>query len=103
KPPVIAQNPTPPPRVETPPPDAAKVLARVLSSPLRQQAVLVDPGQQANPAATDTRVNLGEPLFGGTLVYVHPRGVVSERDGVLRFHAIGVPLQQAQQLNEIEH
>lgn len=94
--PIVAQPPPPPP----PPVDAQKVLVRVLSSPLRQQAVLVDPGQQGNPQAAETRVNVGEMFFGGILVFVHNRGVVSERDGQLRLHTFGQPLQSAAPLTE---
>ena len=50
--------------------------------------------------AVDKRVVVGESFFGGTLVYVHPKGAVSELNGVLRFHAIGDPLQVAQPLTE---
>ena len=99
----VASNTPPPPAQPVPPPppaDANKVLARVISSPRGQQAVLQDPGAGTNANAQDTRVEVGEKLYGGTLVFVHPRGVVSERDGALRFHPIGSALQANQPLTE---
>ena len=46
-----------------------------------------------NPNADDERKEVGEAIYGGTLVLVHPKGAVSEGDGQLRFHAIGQALQ----------
>jgi hypothetical protein len=89
---------TPPP--PPPPADSALILARILSSPRGQQVVLADPAQQQNPAAADKRVFVGESLYGGTLVYIHQKGAVSELNGALRFHALGEALQQAQPLTQ---
>jgi hypothetical protein len=96
----VVHAPPPPPPPPPPPADANKILARVLSSPRGQQAILQDAGAGASPTAQDTRVVVGETLYGGTLVFVHPRGVVSEKDGALRFHAVGSALQANQPLTE---
>jgi hypothetical protein len=98
--PTIVQRQDPPKLPEQPPLDSEKVLIRVLSSPVAQQAVLVDNGQQTNVTAPETRVQIGDPFYGGILVYVHRRGVISERDGAMRFHAIGQQLKGAAPLTE---
>ena len=59
--------------------------------------VLEDPRNKMLP---DTRVQVGEALYGGKLVYVHPDGAVSEKDEELRFHPIAAQLKMAQPLNE---
>jgi hypothetical protein len=76
--------------------DAGLVLARVLSSPRSQQAVLVDP---ENPNALDRRVEVGSSLYEGTLIFVHPTGAVVEKDGERTFHVIGQPLRQGRVLD----
>ncbi|GMV97499.1 MAG: hypothetical protein AMXMBFR83_18570 [Phycisphaerae bacterium] len=82
--------PPPPPPPPAPPADAEFYVGRVLSSPLAQQVVLEDRRTSAPPnLPVDKRVELGEPLYDGTLVYVHPKGPVSEKDGALRLHPIG--------------
>jgi hypothetical protein len=96
------------PQIETPPPpppDGHLVVARILSSPRGQQVVLEDP---RNRNAEDKRVEIGGEVFGGTLIMVHPKGVVSQADGQRRFHPIGQPLQQnvpltQQQYPEVFH
>ena len=94
------EPPPPPPQpvVKGPPPDAAMVLSRVLSSPLGQQAVLDNPANRAEAR----RVEVGGELYGGTLVFVHPTGVVSEAEGQRRFHPLGQPLQSARPLTQAE-
>lgn len=86
----------PPPQPPPPPADQNLVLARVISSPLTQQVVLENPGNQAGE---DKRVSLGETLYGGKLVMVHALGAVSEKDNQFRFHALSRPLKDAQPLN----
>jgi hypothetical protein len=80
-----------------PPPDANLVLARIISSPRSQQAVLEDP---ANKNALDQRVEVGSPFYGGTLIYVHPKGAVSEKDNQLRFHPLTKALRECVPLTE---
>ncbi len=75
---------------EPPPPDADLQLVSVLSSPRGQQVVLRNP---TNPNAPDVRVEVGDVLYGGTLVFVHPRGAVSEKRGTRRFHPVGETLK----------
>ena len=84
--------------VQAPPPpaDAQMVLGRLLSSPRGQLAVL----EGRKPNAEDTYIEVGEEMYGGTLVYVHPLGAVTEKDGQFRFHAIGEPLQNCKPLTE---
>jgi len=84
-------TPTPPP----PPADSNLVLGRVLSSPRGQQVVLEDP---RNKNIEDKRVEVGELLYGGTLIYVCPKGAVSDRDGQRRFHPLGIPLRDGRPL-----
>lgn len=91
------------PVVKPPPADANMVLSRVLSSPRGQQAVLTNPAQQNNPLAPETRVEVGEQMFGGTLIFIHPKGAVTESDGVRRFHPIGAALSANQPLSELDH
>lgn len=91
---------SPPPSLPPPPPDANLVLARVLSSPRSQQVVLEDPN---NKSAPDKRVEVGDTLYGGTLIFIHPIGAVSEKDGKRTFHPIGQPLNRGQALSETEH
>jgi hypothetical protein len=69
------------------PPDCQYVVGRILSSPRGQEVVLEN--QQE-----DHRRLVGEMLCDGTLVYVDPKGAVSEKDGALRFHAIGTQVDQ---------
>lgn len=49
---------------------------------------------------SERRIEVGETMYGGTLVFVHPKGAVTERDGNLRFHPLGVALKEAQPLTE---
>ncbi len=92
----------PPPVVQAPQPaaDQNMVLSRVYSSPRGQIAVLQDP---ANPQGEDKRVEVGEGFYGGTLVFVHQKGAVSERDGLRQFHVIGEPLRNAKPLTQVDH
>jgi len=93
-------NVTPQPvRVVQPPPpaDAEMVLGRLLSSPRGQLAVLED---RRKPNVEDTYKEVGEEMYGGTLVFVHPQGAVTQRDGQWWFHAIGEPLQNCKPLTE---
>jgi len=80
------------------PPDSRLVLTRVLSSPRVQQVVLEDP---VNKVVPDKRVEVGEALYNGTLIFVHLTGAVSESatDGKRLFHPVGVTLEQAQELS----
>lgn len=87
---VVQAPPEPVKPVDVPPPDGRLVLSRIVSSPRGQQIVLQEPG---NPNADDQRKEVGDEVFGGILVYVHPKGAVSEKDGAWRFHAISQPLQ----------
>ncbi|MHC4444174.1 MAG: hypothetical protein ACYTA5_16375 [Planctomycetota bacterium] len=89
-------RPTPKP---PPPPDSSFKLARILSSPRGQQVILQDPN---NRKAVDKRVEVGQTLYGGTLVFVHPSGAVSDRDGKWRFHPMGLPMNQCKTLNQQE-
>lgn len=98
---------TQPPKVDVPPPpppDSRLVLNRILISPLVQQIVLTDP---ANATAEDKRVEVGDSLYGGVLIYIHATGAVSEREdknGKTRtLHMISQPLQQGQVLSMTEH
>ncbi len=79
------------------------VLNRVVGSPAGGQiAILVQPGVQPAQltAATEQRVEVGGTMYGGTLVLIDPSGAVTEKDGQLRFHAFGVPLQQCEPLSD---
>jgi len=90
---------TEPPKPTPPPADADMIVRGLLSGPLGQQVVL-----QAPRKKTDKRVEVGDEIFGGTLILVHSTGAVSERsDGSRRFHAVGEPLKQGQPLTEEEH
>jgi hypothetical protein len=83
------------------PPDRLMVIRAVLSSPLGQEVVLENP-QNAN--ADDRRVRVGSPLYGGTLIFVHPGGAVSERmDGTRLYHPRGLALEQGQTLTREAH
>ncbi|MCL2330846.1 MAG: hypothetical protein FWC56_06050, partial [Phycisphaerae bacterium] len=80
---------------ELPPADQNMILTRIISSPRGQEAVLEDP---INKALDAKRVEVGEPFYEGTLVLVHPKGVVSQSErkanrGQYRFHPIAVPLK----------
>jgi len=92
---------TPPP---PPPPDARMVLGRTLSSPRGQLAVLEEPvgrGRQGGPSES-TYKQVGDTMYGGTLVFVHPRGAVTEREGKLLFHPLGEPLNSGKELSAKE-
>ncbi|MBI4581259.1 MAG: hypothetical protein HY718_16270 [Planctomycetes bacterium] len=90
-------TPPPQPAPPPPPPDQNLVLARIVSSPRGQQAVLEDP---ANKAAEDKRIEVGETFYGGTLILVHPKGAVSEKDNELRFHPLTRALRECVPLTE---
>jgi len=66
--------------------------------------VLQDP---RNPNAEDKRVEVGDTLYGGVLIFIHRDGAVSEKqekDGMKRtFNLIGQPLKQGQVLSQTEH
>lgn len=100
----VKDPPALPPAPPPPPADAELVLARILSSPRSQQVVLQDP---RNPNAEDKRVEVGDSLYGGVLIFIHRDGAVSEKqdkDGRKRtFHLIGQPLKQGQVLSQTEH
>jgi len=89
-------------------PDRDMLLARILSSPRGQQVVLVKGspgggrGKNRNVAnvGEDQRVRIGETLYGGTLIFVHPRGAVSEKKGNWSFHPIGLTLKECKPLTE---
>lgn len=83
--------PTPPPR------DAQMIVGRLLSSPRGQFVVLEDPRQRGQ---AEEHREIGEEMYGGTLIFVHPQGAVTEKGGERRFHAIGEPLQNCQPLTE---
>ncbi|HSW44317.1 MAG TPA: hypothetical protein VLM89_01970 [Phycisphaerae bacterium] len=89
-------GPGPPPPPPPPPADAQMVLGRLLSSPRGQLAVLENPARRGE----DEYKEVGDAMYGGTLVYVHPSGAVTEMDGQLRFHAIGEALQSCKVLTE---
>jgi hypothetical protein len=69
-----------------PPVDCQYVVGRIISSPRGQEVVLEN--QQE-----DHRRQVGEMMCAGMLVYVDPKGAVTEKNGELRFHAIGSQLQ----------
>ncbi len=78
-----------------------KIVGRVLSWPGSQQVVLEDKSRK--PDAPDLRVEVGEDLNKGILVFVHPDGVVTEEsapDGKTKliFHPLGSTVQQGQEL-----
>ncbi len=62
---------------------------------------------RTNPNAEDKRVEIGDALYGGVLIFIHRDGAVSERedkDGKKRtFHLIGQPLKEGQVLSQTEH
>jgi hypothetical protein len=95
RPVIVRKGEAPPP----PPPDAHFTVARILSSPMGQYVILEDRRTRNNPRPPERKVEVGEPLFDGILVYLHPRGVVSEKveEGKApewRFHPIGTQVQQ---------
>lgn len=83
----VVQQPPPPPA------DAQFTVARILSSPMGQYVVLEDRRTPNNPNPPERKVEVGEPLFDGILVYVHPRGAVSEKDSQWRIHPMGQQVQ----------
>lgn len=90
------QPPTPP-RPPQRPADENLVLNRIVSSPRGQQVVLEDP---TNKAAEDKRVEVGEGLHGGILVFVHPKGAVSHKEGQLWYHPLTKALRECVLLTE---
>jgi len=87
----------PEPEPEKPPEDAHMTLRGVLSSPRGQITVLEKPGKKGGD---DEYKEVGDTMFGGTLIYVHPKGAVTEKGGERRFHAIGQELQDFVPLTE---
>jgi len=96
KPPTPAVR-QPQPKREPPPPDAHMVLRGLISSPRGQLTVLEKPGKQPGE---DEYKEVGDEMYGGTLIFVHPKGAVTEKDGERRFHAIGQELQDFVPLTE---
>ncbi len=74
------------------------MLGRVLSSPRGQLAVLEDRARRGE----DEYKEVGEEMYGGTLIFVHPTGAVTEKDGQMRFHAIDEALRNCKPLTENE-
>jgi hypothetical protein len=66
--------------------------------------VLEHPTDKGTP---DKRVEVGDSLYGGVLIFIYKTGAVSERedkDGKKRlFHPRGLPLNQGQVLSMTEH
>ncbi len=99
-PPTQAERPPEPPPPPPPPPrDAQMIVGRLLSSPRGQIVVLEDPRQRGG---VEEHREIGEEMYGGMLIFVHPQGAVTEKDGERRFHPIGEPLQNCQPLTERE-
>jgi len=93
--PAVATKQEPPPR------DAHMVMSRLFSSPRGQIAVLEKPGTGKRPGeGEDEYKEVGDDMFGGTLIFVHPKGAVTEKVGVRRFHAIGQELRDFVPLTE---
>ena len=108
-PPPQGSQPAPPiqiaqPVIKPPPKDAQMVLGRVLSSPRGQMVVLENarpPQPNAPKTGEDQYKEVGEEVYGNTLVYVHPKGAVTEdSDGKRFFHEIGKALKDCQDLTE---
>ncbi|UCD29249.1 MAG: hypothetical protein JSV03_01860 [Planctomycetota bacterium] len=93
-------KPPSPPKPPPPPPDSELALRRILSSPRGQQVVLED---ERNKNAEDKRVEVGETLYGGTLVFVHPTGAVSDKQGQWRFHPMGLKLKECKPLTKEDY
>jgi hypothetical protein len=91
-------DPKPQPRPEPPPPppaDRMMTLGRMLSWPGGRQAVLEQSGRP------DKRVEIGEEMYGGTLIYIHPKGAVTlQEDGKRLFHPLGEKLMNNQPLTK---
>lgn len=87
--PTVDEN-RPPPVVQRPE-DENLVLARIVSSDRGQQVVLENP---SNKQAEDKRVEVGESLHGGTLIFVHPKGAVSHKENQLWYHPITKALKE---------
>jgi len=97
KPPERPSGGDPPPPPQTPV-DAQFTVARILSSPVGQYVILEDRRNPNNPKPPERKVEVGQQLFDGILVYLHPRGVVSEKTekdkpAEWRFHPIGTQVQ----------
>lgn len=82
-----------------PPPDGHLVIGRILSSPFGQQIVLEDP---RNKSDDDQRKEVGEEVYGGTLVFVDLKGAVTEDEQGRWFHPKGEALQSRQPLTEMD-
>ncbi len=87
----------PPPPVR--PVDAEFTVARILSSPVSQYVVLEDRRNPNAPNPPERKVEIGQNLFDGKLIYLHPRGVVSEKaepgkEPEWRFHPIGEQVER---------
>lgn len=81
------RQPPPPP----PPPDEDMVVGRILIWPGNEQVVLEKSGRGQQE---DKRVEIGDTVYGGTLIYIHPKGAVTEqKDGKWLFHPVSSPLK----------
>ena len=67
------------------------VVRGLLSSPRGQLTVLEKPSKRPGEGEDEYK-EVGDEMFGGTLIFIHPKGAVTEKDGVRRFHAIGQEL-----------
>lgn len=87
----------PPPPVAQRPEDENLVLSRIISSERGQQVVLENP---SNKTVEDKRVEIGDTLWGGKLVFVHPKGAVSHKEDKLWYHPLTKALREAVPLTE---
>ena len=76
-------------------------VARLFSSPRGQVVVLEDPAKKGQDEGT--YVEVGEKLYKGTLVYMHPRGVVTQEDnGTRYFHKVDEIIKDGRRLTPEE-
>jgi hypothetical protein len=54
----------------------------------------------ANKAEEDKRVEIGDTLHGGTLIFVHPKGAVSTKEEKLYYHPLTKALRECVPLTE---
>ncbi len=84
-------QPKPTPQPPPPPADQNMVVGRILIWPGNEQVVLENPGK----GQEDKRVEIGDQMYGGTLIYIHPKGAVTEqKDGRWLFHPVSSPLKE---------
>jgi hypothetical protein len=95
------KKPRPKPERKRPPADARMVLGRTLSSPRGQIAVLEHPGPRGR-GREDVYKYVGDEMYGGVLVYVHPRGAVTQQDDGWLFHPLGEALNRGRELDGSE-